>query len=80
MTDDMISLRDSELRDRLAEAWDDGFSEGAAAERGDEYTPNPHSTPHCPVPDCGLYAAPGGRLCVKHREALAMLTRLQSEG
>ena len=61
------------LREQLAEAWDDGFSEGGAAERGQEYLPNPYRTRRCEFPGCQLAATAMRRVCPEHFRSLTDL-------
>ena len=68
-SDDPVTLRQSELRARLADAWD----EGAAAERGGDNDQNPYRD-WCPVPYCGQkIAAHSARLCADHERQLCVL-------
>lgn len=75
MSDDLITLRESDLNERLREAWDAGYAEGAAAERDGESSPNPYER-RCEWPmRCALLALDGKRVCAHHATVIAALDR-----
>lgn len=77
MSDDLITHRQSELNERLREAWDDGYAEGASAERNGESSPNPYASwRSCEwPPGCALRALDDGHVCAYHAGVIAALTR-----
>ncbi len=74
MTQPYLDLGDNEqLREQLADAWDDGFAEGQEAGRGSNYAPNPYRTCRCEYPGCSLAATVGRRVCPEHFRSLTDL-------